>query len=351
MSRKIIVIGFLMLSISSLFIGTVAAQDTGSENRPGNVRSEVRAAIMAETDLTMQEIAQQLRDGATLAEIIERNGGDVEAVIAATVEVITASIDQAVENETITQERADALLENLETRVRDAVNGEGFAGTLRDGFNNRRDNRRDNLRNGAEMMALLQATKDLTELSNADLATAVRESETLAEVITGNGATVDDVVAAATTTITERVNQWVEDERITQEQADEILENLEAELTEMVNSEILTRPGISGNRPVVGRQLRGVINAVSEATGLETTTIAEQVQAGSSLAMILTENGVDVDSFVDEQLSDYSTRLAEQVEAGRISQALADARLNLRRVELTELLNRVPETATDSATI
>ena len=55
----------------------------------------------------------------------------------------------------------------------------------------------------------------------------------------------------------------------------------------------------------------------------------------------------NVDTFIAEQTAQYEERLTTLVEEGRISQAVADARLNLFNVELADRLNRVIETETE----
>jgi 3-hydroxyacyl-CoA dehydrogenase len=71
------------------------------------------------------EIGSQIGEGATLAEVVTNNGGDVDEVIAAAVAAATEQANQAVANGRITQEQADELLARLETLYQNAMEGRG----------------------------------------------------------------------------------------------------------------------------------------------------------------------------------------------------------------------------------
>jgi hypothetical protein len=83
--------------------------------------------------LTEEELRERLRDGDTLAEVAEAEGKSVDGLVAALVAEATAKIDEAVENERLTEERATELKEGLEERTRDLVEGE-LRGPFRGGF-------------------------------------------------------------------------------------------------------------------------------------------------------------------------------------------------------------------------
>jgi hypothetical protein len=185
---------------------------------------------------------------------------------------------------------------------------------------------------------------DATGLTMPEIREQVAAGATLAEVIEANGGNVADVLAQALTVIEERVAQAQADGNISAERAALMLENLEQHLTDILNGEGRI---MAGGRMGHWGAARPLVQAVADATGLEAQAIVEQVQAGSTLANILTANGVDVDTFVADHTAQYTERLNALVENGRISQAVADARLNLFNVELLDRLHRVVETATE----
>lgn len=339
MARKFGLLIILAI-VLSIMTGVAAAQEGRRADDP--LARQIAQVVTDATGLTAQEIVAELWDGGTLAQLVAENGGNVDDVIAQAVTVVEGRVDEALANGNISEENAQRLLENLEGRITDLMNGERA-------FPNREPRGEAGIRERVGRQ-LLSKVIDATGLEPVQLAQALRDSESLADVITANGGDVDAIIADTVAIITESINEAVANGDLPQEQADNLLANLETVITDAVNGEVNVLPILRerlGNR--VNDNARGLLNDVAEATGLEMLDIAASVRDGNTLGSILTENGVDIDAFVADALADYSARLAEQVEAGRISQAVADARLNLRRVELIDALNRTPGTnATDT---
>lgn len=90
---------------------------------------QMNETIETYTGLTPQETVQALRDGSTVAELVEANGASVEDLINELVAAGEARIDEAVANERITAEAAEELKANLRAGIEARVNGErGFFG-------------------------------------------------------------------------------------------------------------------------------------------------------------------------------------------------------------------------------
>lgn len=73
--------------------------------------------VLEDLDLDPAEVREQLQDGATLAEIIEAAGGDVDAVIDAAVAAATDRIQAAVDSGRLEQAEADEKIAELETQI------------------------------------------------------------------------------------------------------------------------------------------------------------------------------------------------------------------------------------------
>ena len=71
---------------------------------------------------------------------------------------------------------------------------------------------------------------EATGLTRAEIREAVQDGSTVAELIEANGGDVESVVAELVAEATTRINERVEEGRITQEQADEKLAELEANI-------------------------------------------------------------------------------------------------------------------------
>ncbi len=126
MKTKQLVLFTLVFSMMVAMVGAVSAQDDetqGRGKRGGRGFGGDSTIIADATGLEHDAIREALRDGATLAELIEANGVDVDTVIASLVTEATNNISEKVDAGDITQERADEILESLEDRVTDRING------------------------------------------------------------------------------------------------------------------------------------------------------------------------------------------------------------------------------------
>jgi ribosomal protein S20 len=213
----------------------------GGRGGHGAIR-EVITVVAEHTGLQPMDILAQLRDGQSLSDIISANGGDVPAVTSAAVEAVTVEINQAVTDGWITQEQADRMLTNVESRVTDAINGEGFMGRGgRDGRGGRGDGRGGMFggeRGFGMQMGLLELAAEQTGLTLDELWAEIQAGQSLADVLAANNVEVSTFVDAAVVQATELADAAVADGRITQERADRMLENLRERLTDRLEDSL-----------------------------------------------------------------------------------------------------------------
>jgi hypothetical protein len=126
-----------------------------------------------------------------------------------------------VDDNTITQAQADAVIAALE-----AARPEGGRGGHGHGGPGGRGGR------GAH----LETVATVLGISVEDLRTGLVDGQTIAEIATANGKTAEEVVDALVAEATERIGQAVTDGKLTQEEADVKLAELDTKLTEFVNS-------------------------------------------------------------------------------------------------------------------
>ncbi|GAB5489822.1 MAG: hypothetical protein Phog2KO_00370 [Phototrophicaceae bacterium] len=244
MKTKAIIITVIVFTLS-LFVGVVGAQDTDdtANNRPITriLGSDVVEIVTEATGLTTDEILSAIRDGSTLEEIVTESGADADAVIAEIEAELTVRIETALENERITQEVADTLLENLSDNITT------FFTTTHEIGNNRGENLRNRVQYST-LGNLVEVVTDVTGLEISDIREAIQEGATLADLITDNGADVDEVTASIIDNVTTAINERVESGALTQEQADAILENLDSNLTDLMNGEFSLQGRTRGQR-------------------------------------------------------------------------------------------------------
>ncbi len=105
---------------------TKAALQAARPEHPGGGRHGERREnveeLAASLGVDVEELATQLRDGTTIAEIADANGVDVQTVIDDMVADATARINERVASGDMTQERADEILAELPDKVTERVN-------------------------------------------------------------------------------------------------------------------------------------------------------------------------------------------------------------------------------------
>jgi len=241
MKSKVIIFALIVL-VMSLFVSAASAQENTASTDDTRLRRGVIGSLLDiisdETGLTAQEIFQQARDGATLAQVIEANGGNVQNVTDAALAEAETALSNAVAEERITQERADEILVNLETRLPEFLNREfelrGRGERIRERFEN-------GLRGN-----VLSTISENTGLDLCEIRQAVADGATLAEVIESNGGDLAVVTEELIAQATERIDTLVAEEIITQEEADEFIANLGTRIDTFLNRtwELRERPSL-----------------------------------------------------------------------------------------------------------
>ncbi|MCL4252398.1 MAG: hypothetical protein KJ043_01300 [Anaerolineae bacterium] len=236
MNKKFVFVGILVVFVLSLMVGAVSAQGgdgngrgRGDGNRPPrDDHREIIEAIAEATGLEPQEIMQQLRDGGTLADIITENGGDVNNIIAILIGLVTDKTNQAVTDGVITQERADEILANAETRITNMLNNPLPEGGRGEGRGNRPHFE------GVFLNALEDAG-----VTREDVRAQLEGGATLRQVLTDAGLDVASLTAEVLTNAQTRLDEQVANETITAEEAAERLSRLETRINELLDK---TRP-------------------------------------------------------------------------------------------------------------
>ena len=94
-------------------------------NRGRTQRAAVSLAVLRlaaeETDLTVREILQEIRDGSSLAKVLIEQDVNVEAFIDRAVKAAQTRLDRAVMNGRLTQAEADTRLEQFEERLTERI--------------------------------------------------------------------------------------------------------------------------------------------------------------------------------------------------------------------------------------
>lgn len=200
--------------------------------------------ITASMDVPAQEVIDARQSGQSLASYVSENGGNVDQIVADTVVAVTERIEQAVENDRISQEVADELLANLESRLIEALNSTDplpNIGNRPDGRGNNDGNNRPNLNFGFE-----DAIAESLGITPREFVQELRSGKTPNEIISENGGDPNAIIGILIANATERIETGVENGLISQDQADNLIENLETIVENFMNSTREDRPERGG---------------------------------------------------------------------------------------------------------
>ncbi len=320
----------MIVLLAATVAGTAAAQDGGKgqgghggrdgmgmgRRGPGAL-VEIVQKVSDETQLTAREITQDLLSGQTVAEILNANSKDPEAFVTAMLADAKTKLSEQVTAGNLTQAQADERLTQSEADLRAFV----FEGTLPEG--------RDGQKMGNRIVQLGQIIVEQAGLDAKTVMESLKSGKTLETLITEAGKDVATVKQASIDAATKAINEAVTAGTVTQERADQMIANLSTVIDRL----------LSGNMPTGQRGGLRLGAAVATATGMTPQEVKAQVDAGKTLADVLTSKNIAIDSFVETQLQPVKDRLTARVTSGEITQALVDARLALARVEMTDRLN------------
>ncbi len=97
---------------------------------PGHGPGHVMDAAAEALGMTQDELMEQLRDGASLAEVAEAQGMSVDDFKTALLDQVKAQLDELVAENDLTQDQADDIFQRIEENIDDIVSGEGCPGGI-----------------------------------------------------------------------------------------------------------------------------------------------------------------------------------------------------------------------------
>jgi hypothetical protein len=192
------------------------------------------AAVAATSDVFDPKEEQE----AFQAAVAEKLGVTTEELENAYKEASLERLDAAVAAGRLTEEQADEIRERIESGDSLGPLGFGF------GFGPHVH---------IEGGPALEGAADYLGLTEAELHERLRDGQTLAEIAKAEGKSVDGLEQALVAAGKDRLDQAVEDGRITAAQRDELLERLESKIDALVNGE----PFLEKHGPGFGQRFGG----------------------------------------------------------------------------------------------
>ena len=196
----------------------------------------------------------------------------------------------------------------------------------------------------------LSVAADALGMTEAELRTELEAGKSIAQVAEAKNVDVQTVIDALVTERKAHIATHVAEGKLTQEQADKLLADLETRITEMVNNVGVPMgkghggkpggPGMHGPKKGASEQLASALN-------LSLEELKTQLRDGKSLAQIAEAQNVDIATVKEALTAEFKAHLDEEVAEGEHTQAEADAKLAEFESRLDDMVNRVrPEGAT-----
>jgi len=262
--RKLVMTGVVAGSVGvGSLIGAIAfapglglaASETGTDGPMLTIcggASESLEAAAGAIGIPTSELLSSLRDGRTIAEVAEANDVPVSGVVSASVAAEQDRLDALVTDGRLTQEQADALSADLEERVTDLVNGDlapfpllgpGFGpGEIGWPGHVRLPGLIGDLGPWGLVDGPIEVAADTIGIDASALLARLAEGSTIAEVAQAHDVSVAEVVDAIVASMRARLDAAVENGWMTQDEADEISEDLQERVTDLVNGEAISFP-------------------------------------------------------------------------------------------------------------
>jgi hypothetical protein len=216
-------------------MGCVPDRQGGTDVSERRLRNKVVIGAVAASQLGSSEEQQAILDDA--AKQLGVNPSDLKAAL---VDAYEARIDAAVEAGDLTQAQADDLKARLEADGAPLLGGPLLHGPEHFGI---------------RVVGGLDAAATYLGLSEDELKSRLESGDTLAEVATAEGKTVDGLVQAMVDAAEKDIAAAVNAGRLTQSQADEIRADLPQHIEGLVNGELPRPMGLPG--PMPGRHWDG----------------------------------------------------------------------------------------------
>ena len=185
---------------------------------------EVKAAAAEVLGISEDDLQSALDDGQTLAEVAEAQGMSADDFQAALADNITADLQAKLDAGEITQEEYDHIAGELDDHLDVIINAEGgFGFPGRHGYRHHLD--------------VLDVAAEVLGLDEVDVRDALIDGQTLAEVAEAQGMSVDDFKAALVENITADLQSELDESDITQDEFDNITEDLDEKVDDIINAE------------------------------------------------------------------------------------------------------------------
>jgi lambda repressor-like predicted transcriptional regulator len=178
--------------------------------------------------LTEVQLREELEDGDSLADVAREKGKSVDGLKTTMKNALKQDLDEAVEDDAITREQADDLYEKLSA---------GIDTLVENGFRLPKIERGFGFGFGFGKGDQFEAAATYLGVTEAQLREELQDGDSLADVAREKGKSVDGLKTAMKNALKQDLDEAVEDDAITREQAANLYEKLSEAIDDLVEHE------------------------------------------------------------------------------------------------------------------
>lgn len=237
-NRKFIALALSLIMVAAMAVTAVAAStnsDSASSNATASKPLRMRLMggldqIIKLTGLTADQVKTERQAGKSLVQIAESKNVSQDTLVNAMITANQEKLEAAKASSKITQTQYDKCLSDMKTRITEQVTStkagplEGKGGKFGPGMG----------RNNS-----LDVVSELTGLTEDAIFTQLKAGKTLAQIAESKNISQDTLVTALVKDVRQNLDTAKTDGKITQEQYDSCVADLQAKITKQVTS---TRP-------------------------------------------------------------------------------------------------------------
>jgi hypothetical protein len=322
MKRLLSLLAVILVASTGLLVLTPAkAQDGDKYPLARAITAAVVDVAVNLTGKTEAELLQAILSGDSVAEILAQSNVDLATFKANVSTEVIATLNQAVTDGALTQAQADTFIGNLDALIDRVLEG-GKLG----------ENARERLQGGAKI--LRTATEGIAQALNMtlqDLARTLATGKTLAELIAEKGLDTATIKAAMRDAVTTDLSEAVASGKLTQDQADQVLNSLDETLDKIISGELQMRRGRDdqAGQNLVTRRLNtrvvGVLLAeTAKAVDLTQREVLAKLREGQSFSAIASAANADAAAIISSSKTALSEAVKRLITRNQISQTDAD---------------------------
>jgi uncharacterized protein (DUF433 family) len=174
----------------------------------------------------------------------------------------------------------------------------------------------------------MRLTAEMTGLSEDEVVAALQEGQTIAELAESQNLEPEAIVEAALTEAESRLQEAVDNGRLTEEQMEQMLQRLAEELPEWLEQPWEPRGPAGRARGQFGEGFWTMYDALAEALGLDPDELFAELHDGKSVADVAEEQNVDLEALhealEEARVEERREAIEQAVEEGRLSREQAD---------------------------